>query len=67
MLPDHLQSYHKHQRLSEYSSNHERTRTQRGQQCGVQMTAGKRVVGGDDAQFGELQSETTSVDCNNSR
>ena len=54
MLPDHLQSYHKHQRLSEYSSNHERTRTgQRGQQCGVQMTAGKRVVGGDNAQFGE--------------
>ena len=59
MLPEKLPQYHRQQRLLEYSSVSEQddkavTRQRPGQQqCGVQMTASKRVVGGDNAGFGE--------------
>ena len=55
MLPDSLPQYHRQQRLLEYSSGHATVHdvTRPEQQCGVQMTASKRVVGGDNAQFGQ--------------
>jgi len=61
VLPDNLANYHRQQRLLEYSSsnninnfNNDQTGQHQSRgQCGVQMTAAKRVVGGDNAQFGQ--------------
>ena len=65
VLPDKLPAYFGHQRLLEYSSDKDvNTKTrdrdsdkipgQGRQQCGRQMTAAKRVVGGTDAAFGSF-------------
>jgi len=57
VLPDQLPQYHRQQRLLEYSGGQDQDGDRRPelqqQQCGVQMTASKRVVGGDNAGFGQ--------------
>jgi len=61
VLPDQISSYHRQQRLLEYSGSgldnnakrDEKDRVKSGQ-CGLQMTAAKRVVGGTDAEFGSF-------------
>lgn len=63
VLPDKLPSYNRQQRLLEYSDIDESktgiqdSRDQvpgQGGQCGMRMTAAKRVVGGTDAAFGSF-------------
>ena len=66
VLPDKLPAYYRNQRLLEYSSDKDvNTKTpdrdsddkipgHGRQQCGRQMTAAKRVVGGTDAAFGSF-------------
>ena len=63
VLPDKLPSYNRQQRLLEYSdideskTGNQDSRDQvpgQGGQCGMRMTAAKRVVGGTDAAFGSF-------------
>lgn len=58
VMPDKLATYHRQQRLLEYSAGdrpgarYDQVHSASSGQCGVQMTAAKRVVGGTEAQFG---------------